>query len=84
MQHVAEVAHTSLPHSQHQVVHRHGGRGAVDLPSYHMETTAIKAIDHTGHHYVEGPGCTPERQERAHGEFVQPQFRLPREAVISP
>ena len=81
---MAEVAHTSLPHSQHQVVHRRGGRDAVVLPSYHMQTTAIKAIDHTFHRSGEGPCCTSVGQGRAHGEFVQPQFRLPREAVISP
>ena len=55
---MAEVAHSSLPHSQHQVVHRHGGRDTVVLPSYHVETTAIKAIDHTYHCSGEGPGCT--------------------------
>ena len=43
-QHVAEVAHTSLPHSQHHVVHRRGGLDAIVLPSYHMQATAIKAI----------------------------------------
>ena len=58
--------------------------GAVVLPSYHMQTTAIKAIYHTGHRSGEGTGCTAVSQGRAHGEFVQPQFRLPREAVISP
>ena len=47
---MAEVALSSLPHSQHQVVHRRGGRVAVvPPPSYHVETTAIKAIDHTYH-----------------------------------
>ena len=63
---MAEVAHTLLQHSQRQVVHRHGGRGAVVLPSYHMETTAIKASDHTYHRYGEGPGCTAVGQGRAH------------------
>ena len=79
-QHVADVAHTSLPHSQHQVVGRRGahGRGAVVLPSYHMNTTAITAIDHAYHRSGEGPGCTAVGQGRAHGGFVQPQFRLPR------
>ena len=67
-QHVAEVARTSLPHSQHQVVHRHGGRGAVVLPSYGMQTTAIKVIDHLSHRSGEGPGCTAVGQGRAHGE----------------
>ena len=81
---MAEVAHTSLPHSQHQVVHRRGGRGVVVLPSYHMQATAIKAIDHTYRRSGEGPGYTAVGQGRAHGEFVQPQFRLPREAVVSP
>ena len=36
---MAEVAHSSLPHSQHQVVHRRGGRVAVVPPSYNVETT---------------------------------------------
>ena len=65
---MAEVAHTSLPHSQYQVVHRRGGRGAVVLPSYDMQTTAIKAIDHSSHRSGEGPGCIAVGQGRAHGE----------------
>ena len=81
---MAEVAHSSLPHSQHQVVHRRGGRVAVVHPSYHVETTAIKAIDHTSHCSGEGPGCTAVGQGRAHGESVQAQFRLPREAMVRP
>ena len=81
---MVDVAHTSLPHSQHQVVHRRGDRGAVVLPSYHMQTTAIKAIDHPSHSSGEDPVCTAVGQGRAHGEFVQPQFRLPREAAVSP
>ena len=82
-QHVAEVAHTSLPHSQHQVVHRRGGRGTVVLLSYHMETTAIKAIDHKCHHLVRAQ-AVQQWVRRAHGEFVQPQLRLPRKTVVSP
>ena len=69
---MAEVAQSSLPHSQHQVVHRRGGR------------IAIKAIDHTSHCSGEGPGCTAVGQGRAHGESVQAQFRLPREAMVRP
>ena len=67
---MSEVAHTSLslPHSQHQVVQRRGGRGAVVLPSYDMHTTAIKAIGHSSHHSGEVPGCTAVGQGRAHGE----------------
>ena len=41
---MAEVAPMSLPHSQHQVVHRRGVRDAIVLPSYHMQTTDINAI----------------------------------------
>ena len=81
---MAEVAHPSLSHSQHKVVHRRGGRDAIVLPSDHVQTTAIKAIDHTGYLSGEGPRCTAVGQGRAHGEFVETQFRLPREAVISP
>ena len=81
---MAEVTHTSLSHNQHQVVHRRGGRDAVVLPSDHVHTTAIKAIDYTGNLSGEGPRCTAVGQGRAHGEFVETQFRLPREAVISP
>ena len=80
---MAEVAHSKLPHSQHQVVHRCGGHVAVVPPSYHVETMAI-AIDHTSHCSGEGPGCTAVGQGRAHGESVQAQFRLPREAVVRP
>ena len=53
-------------------------------PSYHVETTAIKAIDHTSHCSGEGPGCTAVGQGRAHGESVQAQFRLPSEAMVRP
>ena len=74
----------SLPHSQHQVVHRRGGRGPVVLPSYYMQTTASKAIGNPSHRSGEGPGRTAVGQGRAHGEFVQPQFRLSREAVVRP
>ena len=82
VQRVADVAHTSLPHNQHQVVHRRGGRAAVVLPSYYMQTTAIEAIEHPSHR--SGEGCSTVGQGQAHGEFVQPQFRRPREAVVSP
>ena len=81
---MAEVAHSSLPHSQHQVVHMRGGRVAVVPSRYHVETTAIKSIDHTSHCSGEGPGCTPVGQGRAHGESVQAQFRLPREEMGRP
>ena len=81
---MAEVAQTLLPHSQHQVVHRRGGRGAVVLPSYYLETMVIEAIDHTSHRSGEGTGCTAVGQGLAHGTFVRPQFRLPREAMVSP
>ena len=47
-----------LPHSQHQVVHRRGGRDAVVLPSYYTQTTAINTIDHTSHRSGEGPDCS--------------------------
>ena len=83
---MAEVAHSSLPHSQHQVVHKRGGRVAVVPPVITWRQRLLKPlmIDHTSHCSGEGPGCTAVGQGRAHGESVQAQFRLPREAVVRP
>ena len=75
--------HRKGANRSHQIVHRRGGRGAVVLPNYHMQTTAIKAIDHPSHSSGEGPGCIAVGQGRAHGEFVQPQFRVSRERRLS-
>ena len=41
---MAEVAHSSLPHSQHQVVHRCGGRVAVVPPVITWRQRLLKPL----------------------------------------
>ena len=56
-QHVFKVTQALFAHSQHQVVNRRGGRGAVALTSYHVQATDIRPINPANNRAGEGPGA---------------------------
>ena len=66
-QHVSKVTQALFAHSQHQVVDRHAGRGAIVLTSFHVQATAIKTINLANNRAGDSPGRAAMRQGGEHG-----------------